>query len=421
LKKFKILEVLKKESFKNFDLLSPKSERVNIQLGLSRIKKALEELDDPCKNIPAIQIVGTNGKGSITAFIENILYTEKKNIGVTTSPHLLDICERIRVNKENIKKEEFAKLFKKLTNNFSTHKLSPFEQIICCALVYFDFKKVDFLILEAGLGGRLDATTAHNLRPIIAIGNIDLDHKEYLGDSIEKIAKEKVAVIEKNSFVISFRQKAEVEKIIQARATQVGAEIIWKESLSNDYELGLKGDFQKQNAAVAIGVIEALNNLGYSFKECSIKEGLKNTKWSGRLEIINCFNKKILVDSAHNFSAAKALSEERKNWNNHQEGIYWILGVQIQKDIVSMIKVLFKQNDHIILVPVPNQASWRLKDISDMDDLNYLNIIEFEKVDLAFNYLLGLKKWPKCNPVVTGSIFLVAEFIRFANIQKFKY
>ena len=120
-------------------------------------------------SIPAVQIVGTNGKGSITAFIENILYADKKNIGVTTSPHLFDICERIRVNKEKISKEEFERLFKKIKNNLSTHKLSPFEQIICCALYFFDFKKVDLLILEAGLGGRLDATTAHPLRPIIAV------------------------------------------------------------------------------------------------------------------------------------------------------------------------------------------------------------------------------------------------------------
>ena len=162
------------KNIENFDLLSPKIERENIQLGLSRIKNALRDLDEPCKNIPAIQIVGTNGKGSITAFIENILYADKMNIGVTTSPHLLDIYERIRVNKEKISKEEFERLFKKIKNNLSTHKLSPFEQIICCALEFFDLKKVDLLILEAGLGGRLDATTAHPLRPIIAIGNIGL-------------------------------------------------------------------------------------------------------------------------------------------------------------------------------------------------------------------------------------------------------
>ena len=409
---------MRKLNIENFDLLSPKYERENIQLGLSRIKKALKELNNPCKNIPAIQIIGTNGKGSITAFIENILCAEKKNIGVTTSPHLLDICERIRVNKENIDKEEFEKLFKKIDNHLSTLNLSPFEQIICCALKFFDLKKVDLLILEAGLGGRLDATTAHQLRPIIAIGNIGLDHKEHLGDSIEKVAQEKVAVIEKNSFVITCSQDIKVEKIIKTRAKEVGAKIIWKESLSNNYELGLKGNFQKENAAVAVGVIEALNNLGFTVKERSIKKGLKDTKWSGRLEIIKFLNKKILLDSAHNYSAAKALSEERETWNNNQEGIYWILGVQRQKDIVSMIKVLFKKNDHILLVPVPNQTSWKLKDLSATSIQKHFKISEFDSIDLALNYLFGLEKWPKCNPVITGSIFLVAEFIKFANEQK---
>ena len=409
---------MKKVNIKNFDLLSPKFERENIQLGLSRIKKALRELEDPCKNIPAIQIVGTNGKGSITAFIENILFAEKKNIGVTTSPHLFDISERIRVNKKNINKIDFERLFKKLENNLSNYKLSPFELIICCALKFFDSQKVDLLILEAGLGGRLDATSAHQLRPIIAIGNIGLDHKEYLGDSIEKIAKEKVAVIEKDSFVISYHQNIQVEEIIKKRVKEVGAKIIWKESLSNKYELGLKGNFQKQNASVAIGVIEALNNLGFKVKESSIKKGLKDTKWHGRLEIINFLNKKILVDSAHNYSAAKALSEERKNWANNQEGVYWILGAQRQKDITSMIKILIKKNDHILLVPVPNQKSWRLKDLSGIPEFDYLKIIEFEKFDLAFNYLLKLSEWPRCHPVLTGSIFLVSEFIKFANNQK---
>ena len=410
---------MEKVNIENFDLLSPKFERENINLGLSRIKKALGELDYPCKKIPAIQIVGTNGKGSITAFIENILHADKKNIGVTTSPHLLDICERIRVNKVKINKQEFERMFKKIENNLSTHKLSPFEQIICCALKFFDFKKVDLLILEAGLGGRLDATTAHHLRPIIAIGNIGLDHKEYLGDSIKKIAEEKVAVIEKNAIVITCSQNNEVEEIIKTRAREVGAKILWKEPLNRDYQLGLKGNFQKQNASVAIGVIEALNTLGFSIKDCSIKEGLRNTTWGGRLEIINCLDKKILVDSAHNYPAAKALSEERKTWANNEGGVFWILGVQRQKDIISMIKVLIKKNDYILLVPVPNQTSWRLKDLSNIPELDNLRIIEFVKVDLAFKYLMELKKWPKCNPVLTGSIFLVAEFIKFANNQKF--
>ena len=409
---------MKKISIQNFDLLSPKSERENIQFGLSRTQRALNALNNPCKNIQAIQVIGTNGKGSITAFIESILFEANKNIGVTTSPHLLDICERIKVNKEKINKYEFGRLFQYIDNNLSKNKLSPFEIIICCALKFFDLKKVDLLILEAGLGGRLDATTAHKLRPIIAIGKIGMDHEEYLGNSIEKIAIEKVAVIEKDAFVISSHQNKLVENIIDKRVRQVGAKIIWKESLPDNYELGLKGNFQNQNAAVALGVIEILNNKGFDIDETSILKGLKNTKWPGRLELLYWLNHKILIDSAHNSSAAKALAYERKYWVNQEKGVYWILGVQKQKDISSIIKNLVQKNDIILLVPVPNQKSWTLSEISKIETINDLNIIEFKKFDLAFNYLLDLTEWPSCHPVLTGSIYLIAEFIKFVNNKK---
>ena len=397
------------------ELLSPKNERDNIQLEVLRLKKVLQKLNTPCKNIPAIQVIGTNGKGSITAFIESILFEAKKNIGVTTSPHLFDITERIRVNKQKIGKNEFEEIFKEIEKYFSAYKLSPFEKIICCALKFFDNKQVDLLILEAGLGGRLDATTVHQLRPIVAIGNIGLDHKEYLGNTIKKITKEKLAVIKKNSIVISSNQKNQVENLINKKVKKVGAEIIWKDSLSNKFEIGLKGNFQRENASVAIGVIEALNKFGFKIREESIYKGLKKTTWSGRLEIINYLNKKILVDCAHNYPAAKALSKERPNWNNEEKGIYWILGVQRQKDISAILKALIKKNDHLLLVPVPKQPSWKLKDLSYIEGIDNLEVIEFEKFELAFNYLFELKKWPRCHPVLTGSIFLVAEFIKFAN------
>ena len=408
---------MKNANLKFFEL-SPKYERDNIKLGLSRIKKALQELGNPCKNIPAIQIIGTNGKGSIAAYLESILFEAKKNFGVTTSPHLFDICERIRVNKKKINKPDFEKLYRLIENNFPTYQLTPFEKIICCALNFFANEEVDLLILEAGLGGRLDATTAHKSRPIIAIGNIGLDHKEFLGDTIEKIAKEKLAVIEKNSTVSSCKQNSQVENLINKKVEEVGAEIIWKDSISNSYELGLKGIFQKQNASVAIGVIEALNKLGFKIKEKYIYEGLKNATWNGRLEIINYLNKKILVDCAHNYPAAKALSHERSNWENEDKGIYWILGVQKQKDFYAILKTLLKKNDHLLLVPVPNQPSWQLKDLSQIKEFDLQKTIEFKTFELAIDYLFSLEKWPTNRPVLTGSIFLVAEFIKFANKQK---
>ncbi len=409
---------MKNANLKIFELSSPKYERDNINLGLSRIKKVLKELGNPCKNIPAIQIIGTNGKGSIAAYLESILFEAKKNFGVTTSPHLFDICERIRFNKKNINKTDFEKIFSLLEKKFATYQLTPFEKIICCALKFFDQKHVELLILEAGLGGRLDATTAHKLRPIIAIGNIGLDHTKFLGNTIEKIAKEKLAVIEKNSIVISCKQNSQVENLLNKKVIEVGAEIIWKDSILNNYELGLNGIFQKQNASVAIGAIEALNNLGFNIKKRHISKGLKKATWSGRLEIINYFNKEILVDCAHNYPAARALSNERSNWENEDQGIYWILGVQRQKDIYAILKTLLKKNDRLLLVPVPNQPSWQLNDLYQIKEIDLQKTIEFKTFELAIEYLFSLKKWPPNHPVVTGSIFLVAEFLKFANKQK---
>ena len=129
-------------NFKIYELFSPKYERDNLKLGLSRIKKVLQELGNPCRNIPAIQIIGTNGKGSIAAFLESMLFEANKNFGITTSPHLFDICERIRVNKKNINKADFETIYRAIEKKFLANKLTPFEKIICCALKFFDDKQV---------------------------------------------------------------------------------------------------------------------------------------------------------------------------------------------------------------------------------------------------------------------------------------
>ncbi len=158
--------------------------------------------------------------------------------------------------------------------------------------------------------------------------------------------------------------------------------------------------------------------MGFNIKGSHISEGLKKTSWKGRLEIINFLNKEIHVDCAHNYPAAKALSHERSNWENEDKGIYWILGVQRQKDFYAILKTLLKKNDHLLLVPVPNQPSWQLKDLSQIKEIDLQKTIEFKTFELAIEYLFSLEKWPPNHPVLTGSIFLVAEFIKFANKQK---
>ena len=403
-------------TLENFNLLSPKHEREKINLDLTRMNKALQKLGNPCINIPAIQIIGTNGKGSISAFLENIISSAGINLGVTTSPHLFNISERIRVNQIKIETDEFQQLLKKIQHTF-TEKLSPFELIICCGLIYFDQRKVDLLILEAGLGGRLDATTAHKLRPIIAIGNIGIDHTEYLGDSLEEIAREKAAVIEKGCVVVSCKQESIVENIITNRANAVGAHIYWVKPLNDSWILGLRGNFQKDNAAVALKIVNLLVDQGWFIKKEDIKIGLANTKWSGRLEIINWEDKKILVDSAHNSSAAEVLANERENWKHQEQGVYWIIGVQRQKDIILIINKLIKPIDKVLLVPVPNQESWSLNEISKFPDYKFDNFTEFKDFQDALKYLKKLDFWPRCMPILTGSIFLVSEFIKYSKID----
>ena len=385
---------------------------------LTRMREALLKLDNPCLDIPAIQIVGTNGKGSISAFLENILCLAKINIGVTTSPHLFEVSERIRVNQIKISTEMFDRLIKDIQTKLFECKLTPFELIICCGLKYFELNNVDLLILEAGLGGRLDATTAHKLRPIIAFGNIGIDHTEFLGDSLEKITREKAAVIEKGSFVVSSEQNPIARNIINDRVEKIGAHITWVEPLAENWELGLKGNFQKQNAAVAFKVAQLLIEKGWGIKHDDISKGLAMTKWPGRFEIIDFDNKKILVDSAHNSSAAKVLSVERENWLNQEKGVFWIIGVQKQKNITLIIKNLIKSFDKVLLVPVPNQESWSLSDISKVSDHKLDNFIEFSNFKEALNYLKKLKEWPRCIPVLTGSIFLVSEFIKYSKTNQ---
>ena len=394
-------------------MYSPENERAKIQLGISRVKNALNKLDNPCINIPAIQVVGTNGKGSITAFLENILCASDINVGVTTSPHLFDITERIRFNQINIEKHELDNYLTRIQNKLSEFELSPFESIICSSLQYFHHKKATLLILEAGLGGRLDATTAHKERSIIAISKIDIDHSEYLGKSIKEITKEKAAVIEKNSEVISCEQSLEAKNIINERVEEVGAKIHWVKPLSKKWELGLKGYFQRENAAVALGVIEILYKKGWDINRQLIKKSLAETKWPGRMEMVLWENKEILVDSAHNPLGARVLAEERKTWVNQEKGVSWIIGVQKHKNIQGIINNLSKPKDKFLLVPIPNQKSWTLEELSDLSDFDSKCIFEFKNLYYALNYLKN-DKWPECHPVLTGSIFLISEFLKQA-------
>ena len=396
----------------NFIFESKSKEFKNMNLGIDRMSLAINAMGDPCIEIPAIHIAGTNGKGSIAAFINSVLSYVNIKTGVTTSPHLVDWVERICINKTPIPKEEFQSLSLSLSPIAKKFSLTPFECLIAIALKYFTLREVELLILEVGLGGRLDATTAHQNRPIIAFGAIGLDHCEHLGNSLEKVAIEKAAVITTKSTVITATQHNIVKRVFEETAKRKQAVIHWVEPIPSDWELGLSGAIQKENAAVAKGVIESLKKFGWNISEEQLREGLSLAKWPGRLQTSLWEGMPIVVDGAHNPHAARQLSIERDKWSDEESGVIWILGIQKRKDIIGILHKLIREKDSAWIVPVPGQKSWSKDQILNFCPEFKDQIKEALNVEEILSALKKQPRWPSPPPVISGSLYLIGDLFQ---------
>lgn len=388
-----------------------------MDLSLNRIKDVLVELGKPCQSIPAIQIAGTNGKGSIASFLQSALKISGIKVGITTSPHLISWCERICINNKKITTNELINLIQEIRPISKAYQLTPFELIITCAFKYFDLNNVNIIILETGLGGRLDATTAHPYRPLIAMGGIGFDHCEYLGNSLEEITKEKAAIITQGSIVISAEQKSEVRNILEVVAREKNARLKWVEPLDKNWSLGIGGDIQRKNAAVAKSTLEELFRLGFTIKDEEIKTGFELAYWPGRLQKVFWNGLPILLDGAHNPHAAEELAKERQTWKNQNHGIYWILAIQANKDAPSMIKCLVEPNDYVWLLKVPNHKSWSKESI-----VKYLpelsnKIFSCNNLGSTLEDLFQRKAWEKSTPVIAGSLYLIGSILQSKKLE----
>ena len=267
------------------------------------------------------------------------------------------------------------------------------------------------MILEVGLGGRLDATTAHPLRPFIGIGGIGLDHCDYLGHTLTEIAKEKAAVISEGSIVISANQKPEVKDIIENTVLQKDAKVYWVEPLSRDWNLGLSGEIQRENAAVSKGILEALIDAGWCISNQHIKEGLASARWPGRLQLKNWEGHPIILDGAHNPHAISQLSKERLNWSHANKTVHWILGIQIQKDAPTMLKCLLQDSDIAWIVPVTDHQSWTKEELCKACPGLSAQLNPAKDVMEVLQILKSKKTWPAPPPVITGSLYLIGDLI----------
>ena len=386
------------ESFINYEKIDCYDYRQSINL--DRMKRLLAILGNPHSGIKTLHIAGSKGKGSTAAMVASILEHAGFVTGLYTSPHLIDFSERIRINNTNIGKHEISELVNRIRPAIDEmqsgygERPSFFEVYTAIAFMYFSGisrydhtkdsnRKVDFMVLETGLGGRLDATNVV-MSLVSGITPISYEHTDKLGVTLTEIANEKCAIIKEDSICVSSVQDKEVLEVIErvsaekrARLFLVGREVMYKQTrcdtrgqvfdlkgISGEYknmEVKLLGAHQVLNAAQAVGIVESLKFYDICIKEECIREGLLSAYWPGRLEIINR-NPFMVLDGAHNVASAKVLADAVRKIFDYKKLIL-VLGISKDKDIPGVCGVLSAIADEIVITKASLSRAAEPRDI----------------------------------------------------------
>lgn len=362
-----------------------------INLGLGRVRKVLKSLDNPEFKLPVIHIAGTNGKGSVACFIASILQQEGYRVGLYTSPHLMDIRERIQIDGKQISRKDFTRLVQRieLIHRQVQASLTYFEFLTVMAFLYFAERKVNFAVLETGMGGRLDATNVISHPLVSVITNIDYEHQQWLGRSLQEIAREKAGIIKRGSIVITgekrkplldifrgvcFKKKAKIFRVgkqIQVLSTcpgrsrpayapaSAGRQVFNYRGLFSNFDnlrIRFRGRHQVENAALALGAIEGMQFYNRKVSEEAIREGLASAFWPGRLERrqirLNGRQSVVILDGAHNPAGMRCLKEYLQE--NGLKDIILILGFLKDKPINQMLKIILPVARKTILTRAPS-------------------------------------------------------------------
>ena len=333
---------------------------------LRRMDELLERLGNPHLKARTVHVAGTKGKGSVAAMIASVLTNSGYRTGLYTSPHLHTFNERVRVDGELITDEEITALVKKLkpeeqaVNERATYgKLTTFELITVLGFMYFDLKKVDFQVIEVGLGGRLDATNV--VQPEVSvITTIGFDHMEVLGNTITEIAAEKAGIIKRDGIVVSSSQVDEAEKVIASVCREKNAELIkvgsdvtfWGNEYDVDYQnflvngrldryeltIPLIGDHQLINATTAVAALEVLSEKGFAITKESMRNGMSKVNWPGRLQLLST-KPLLVVDGAHTPESVRRMRESLEKYFSFDKAIV-IIGSSSDKDISGIVEEL---------------------------------------------------------------------------------
>ncbi|MCP4729012.1 MAG: bifunctional folylpolyglutamate synthase/dihydrofolate synthase [Roseibacillus sp.] len=381
------------------------SQLFGIKLGLENPKRLLREyLAYPPRRTRVIHVAGTNGKGSTCAFIESVARATGTRTGLFTSPHLVRYGERIRVSGIEINEDEIAShltALRELVTEWETHP-TFFELSLALAMKYFTERACELVILETGMGGRLDATTAVPA-DVAVLSPIALDHQQWLGETLGEIAAEKASIIVPRKKVFSSPQLPEARIIIEQVANERRAPLEFVEKPLHGYALGLTGEHQHENAALALA---ALHSAGITLSYETVKAGLGSTSWPGRFERLEsgpgAIAAGLVLDIAHNPAAAAALAA---TWvRKFGEGkANLIFGAVESKDIAGILEALLPIADRMHFVPVNSPRALPPAELATLLPASFPSVEVHQNLQSAFDVPAALPT------LVTGSAFLVGE------------
>jgi dihydrofolate synthase/folylpolyglutamate synthase len=405
---------------------------------LRHVEELLTRMGDPQLAARTIHIAGTKGKGSVAVMIAQTLSGSGYKTGLYTSPHLHTLRERINVDGSLISEADFAAamaevkpFIESMKQDASFRQLTYFEALTALAFAYFKKKRLDFQVLEVGLGGRLDATNV--ARPVVCIITpISLDHTQILGNSLKEIAQEKAGIIKSGCWVVLSPQPGEAASVItdicrekEAKVVQVGKDVTLHkiggdlhhqslaiEGRTSKYQVSipLLGDYQLENAAVAVAALEILASEGFAISAANIAQGLAQVKWPGRFQILQQ-HPTVLVDGAHNVTSMRSLVSNIKAYFSYKR-MFLVFGTSCDKDIPGIVNELVPLSPQVIVTRTPHSRAAPLSTLSAEFSKRGIEPETGETVSEALSRALSLAD--KTDIIcVTGSLFVVAEALAY--------
>jgi len=410
--------------------------------GLERTERLLELLGNPHKKLKLIHIAGTNGKGSTSSILGKVLIEHGYKVGFFNSPHLEEIEETIRVNDENIPEEDLVYLLEeikpyvnKVVEEGYKHP-TEFEVLTCIMFLYLYRQKVDFGVIEVGLGGRLDSTNV--IKPILSIiTSISLDHTNILGNTIQEITNEKAGIIKDAIPVITCNQKDEALYIIKNKALLTKSKLtivdsndfVFLEIVNDDIpyqrvsvnfnnnkytlDLALLGKHQIINLSLAIKALEEFEKLNYIKVNINkLYKGVKNVKWKGRLEVLKK-DPFIVIDGAHNIAGIEFLKSNIEEYFKYKN-LYLILGILADKNVEEIVKIIAPVATEVYTVTANSIRAASANELKEVVLEYNNNCIAFDDYDKAIK--LSLSKANKDDLIVAaGSLYMIGEIRKQIN------